>query len=172
MKKETKIQRVEELRKLLKENASYIVADFKGITVNSINELRKSLYKNNINLFVVKNNLIKLVLKENNQEDIAEKFVGTNAVAFCGDDPVSAAKMFKDYAKNEPKFDIKFGVLEDNIIGKEEIEQLAKLPDRLTLITQFAMLLNTPLVNFARLLKEPISGFARALNQLSEQKEN
>ena len=172
MKQETKVIRLEQLRELFTTNETFIVTDFKGISVNSINELRKKLNSDKISYLVVKNTLARKALAEAGKEEISAKLSGTNAIAFSGDDPVTAAKILKDFAKKEKKLDIKFGVLSTDYLDKNQVEELADMPDYPTLLAKFAMLLNTPVTNFARLMVEPVSGFARLIKQLSEKQEN
>jgi large subunit ribosomal protein L10 len=172
MRREQKVERVEELKELFSKNETFIVTTVTGITVNSVNSLRKKLHADDIRYVVVKNTLARLALKETGRETIADKMIGNNVIAFSGSDPVKAAKIFKDFSKQEKKFEVKFGVLDQDYLDNKQVEALADLPDHTTLIATFAMLLNTPLTNFARLLKEPVSGFARLLNQMAEKKEN
>ncbi|MBP7461380.1 MAG: 50S ribosomal protein L10 [Candidatus Delongbacteria bacterium] len=171
MKKEQKVVKIQDLKKLFDDCESYFVTDFKGISVNSFNDLRKKLVQDKINYVVVKNTLARIALKDKGRSDIAERLTENNAIAFIQDDPVKAARILKEYCKKEAKLQIKFGVLAQTSITDKQIVALADMPDKPALIGQLCGLLNAPLINFARLINQPLTSFACAMKQLADKQE-
>lgn len=171
MKHEQKVVKIQDLKKLFADCESYFVTDFKGINVNSFNDLRKKLGQDNINYVVVKNTMARIALKEQGQNDVAVRLTENNAIAFIQDDPVKVARILKEYCKKEAKLKIKFGVLSHQCISDKQIVALADMPDKPTLIAQLCGLLNAPLVNFTRLINQPLTSFACAIKQLADKQE-
>lgn len=159
--KENKKQIVADLVESLKDAKSIIFVDYRGLTVSEDTAMRKSFRTENVKYRVCKNNLFKLALKEMGVKDFDEKqFEGTTAVVY-GEDEVNPAKLFCKSKKDLNKMEVKFGIVNGEIMDKAQVEELAKVPTKPVLI---AMLLGT--------LQGPISAFARALNQIAEKQEN
>ena len=155
--KENKKQLVSELAAQLKEAKSIIFVDYRGLTVAEDTIMRRNFRNENVSYRVCKNTLFKLALKEIGINDFDEKmFEGTTAAVF-GTDEVTPARLFCKSTKDFNKMEVKFGIVNGEIMDKAKVEALAKIPSREILI---AMLLGT--------LQGPISAFARALNQIAE----
>jgi len=130
-----------------------------GVTVDEDTRLRKSLRESNVKYKVYKNRLMLKALQELDVKNLDEKmFEGPTAVLF-GEDEVAPAKIFNDASQDYKKMSFKFGILNGEVISKDKLLELAKLPSKETLI---AMLLG--------MLQAPMSAFARALNAIAEQK--
>ncbi len=159
--KENKKQIVAELVETFKGAKSMIFVDYRGLTVSEDTAMRKAFRAENVSYKVCKNNLFKLALKELGYTNFDEKqFEGTTAVVF-GEDEVNPAKLFCKSKKDLNKMEVKFGIVNGEIMDKAQVEALAKVPTKQVLI---AMLLGT--------LQGPISAFARALNQIAEKEQN
>ncbi len=159
--RENKAQVVAEIKEQFANAKSIIFVDYRGITVAEDTILRKDFRNENVKYKVYKNRLMVRALDEMGITGYDPKmFEGTTAVAF-GDDEVAPARIFCKTAKDLKKMDVKFGIVNGNIMSKNEVEALAKVPSKPVLI---AMLLGQ--------LQAPISAFARALNQIAEGKEN
>ncbi len=159
--KENKKQIVAGLVETFKDAKSMIFVDYRGLTVSEDTAMRKSFRTENVKYRVCKNNLFKLALKELGINNFDEKqFEGTTAVVF-GEDEVNPAKLFCKSKKDFGKMEVKFGIVNGEIMDKTQVEALAKVPTKPVLI---AMLLGT--------LQGPISAFARALNQIAEKEQN
>ncbi len=171
MRKDQKKELIAEFHALFEDN-NFVVTDFTGVKVNSINTLRHKLHAENVEYVVVKNTLAQIALKNCGLGDLSDRFSQNNGVAFVKGDPVKLAKVLKEYAKTEAKFKIKFGVLEKQYIDQSQVEALAELPDKNTLIAVFMGTLMAPLTNFVRMINQPLTSFACAVKQLAEKQEN
>ena len=154
---EIKKQVVEEIKENFKKAKSVVFVNFVGLTVEQDNKLRKQMRENNCVYKVYKNRLMLKALEELGISGFDTKmFEGNTAVAF-GSDEVAAAKVVADNVKETEKLEIKFGIVDGEIVDKAKVEALSKIPSRETLL---AMLLGT--------LQAPISAFARAIDAVSK----
>ena len=148
---------VEEIKDNLKNAKSVVVLDYRGLNAAEDTKLRKNARENNVVYKVYKNRLIIRALDElgitgYNPAD----FEGTTSIAFAQDE-VSAAKLISQAKKEFNKTEIKFGILDQAVISREEVEKLSKIPSKEVLI---AMLLGG--------LNAPIAALARALDAISK----
>lgn len=159
--RENKAQIVAEIKEQFASAKSMIFVDYRGLTVAEDTVMRKDFRNENVKYKVYKNRLMLRALEELGVTGYDPKmFEGTTAVAFS-DDEVAPARIFCKASKDFNKMEVKFGIVNGNIMSKAEVEALAKVPSKPVLI---AMLLGQ--------LQAPISAFARALNQIAEGKEN
>ena len=157
----SKKQVVAELTEKLKNAKSGIVVDYKGITVAQDTQLRKNFRAAGVEYAVVKNTLLRFAAKEAGLEGITGALEGTTALAISNDELTAPAKIFCDFAKDKENLSPKAGFVEGDILDKEGVEALAKIPSKEILI---ATVLGT--------FNAPIAALARALNAIAEQKES
>lgn len=138
----------------LKSAQTVVVADYRGLTVAEDTELRKAMRENGVEYHVIKNTMATLAAREAGLEGLEDLFKGPTAIAFSSEDPVSPAKIAKDFAKKFKPFEIKGGATEGKAVDLSVIEQLAAIPSRETLLTQLVFTLNSPIVGLARALDE------------------
>ena len=154
---ELKKQLVESIKSNLSDAKSIIFVDYRGITVSEDTALRKEFRENNVSYKVFKNRLLTRALDELGIKDYdAKMFEGTTAVAYSTDE-VAPAKIFCKHSNDLKKMAVKFGIVNGQIMNKDQVEELSKIPSKDVLI---AMLLGT--------LNAPISAMARALNAIVE----
>ena len=116
--------------------------------------------------------MMEFAFKDTGFEGFAQFLQGPNAVAFSpAENPVSAAKVSVDFAKEHESLQIKAGIVDGKIIDKAEVKRLAELPSKEVLVAQVLGGLQGPIRGLATVLSGNISGLARALNQIREQKE-
>jgi large subunit ribosomal protein L10 len=136
-----------------------IVADYRGLSVAELTDLRRRVQKTGGDLTVAKNTLLKVAMKDNDQWKGLEDFLkGPTAIVFGGDDFIGAAKALNDFSKEKRAVVVKIrgGVLQGEAMDATKLKALADLPSREGLLTMIA-----------QLLQSPISGFARAVNALA-----
>ncbi len=151
-------------------NAVYL-ADFTGLSVKRVTELRSRLRKAGVEYIVVKNTLAERALQGMDYPDISEYFVGPTAVVFGPDDPVAAAKVLADFAKeNDDRPALKAGVVERRAVGPEEITRLATLPPREVLLAQLAGALEAPMAQLAFVLQAKLQEVVGLMDALREQR--
>ena len=152
---------VAELVESFQESAGAVLTEYRGLTVNQLQDLRRSLGEN-ANYAVVKNTLTKIAATEAGVDGFDDLLVGPTAIAFINGDVVEAAKGLRDFAKAHPALVIKGGFLEGKALDAKEIAKLADLESREVLLAKLAggmlaslsqavYLLNAPLAQAARL---------------------
>ena len=168
---QTKLDAVAELRKKFEGSEALILADYRGLTVEEIGELRDSCREANVEFRVIKNRLAKIALGEAKMPALDDLLIGPTAVAIGVTDPVAPAKALSEFAKKNSKLEIKGGMFEGKVVDLKAISQLAALPTRDELIGRLAGSLASPMRNFAGALAAIPAGFARALRAVADQKE-
>jgi large subunit ribosomal protein L10 len=142
--KAKKIEQVEELGQELKAVSSMIVATYNKLTVAQDFELRKTLRSTGAKYRVVKNTLAERASKGTKVEEALKDLSGVTSIAYTSGDPVALAKALAKYAKDNPEFTFKAGVVEGRVISIKEIESLATMPSKEQLYSKLLFLLNSP----------------------------
>ena len=151
---------VTELANKIKESKLVLLADYRGINVEDVTNLRTELRNTNAEYKVIKNNITRRALAECGIEGLDEKLVGPTAVIMSNEDYLEPTKAIYKFSKDNDFYKIKGGVIEGKVMTAEEIITLAKLPSKETLLSMLAgALLGT------------ITKFAVALDQVRVQKE-
>ena len=171
MRKEQKTIEVKSLAERLEAAKVLIFADYRGLRVSEVTELRSKLRKDKSSLKVVKNRLMKRVLKEHGMEGLAKYFTGPTAVASSDVDPINPAKAVVDFAKGHEKLTVKGGFLEGRELTIRDIESLAKMPPREVLIARALSSLNAPATNFVGVLSAVPRKLLYALNAIKDTKQ-
>jgi len=107
---------------------SAVVADARGVSVGAMTILRKQAREADVYLKVVRNTLLKRAVAGTQFETLNSVFKGPTLVAFSNEHPGAAARIFKDFAKEQSNFEIKAAVFDGNFIAAEQIDLLASLP--------------------------------------------
>jgi large subunit ribosomal protein L10 len=154
---------VEEVNSIATEAPSAIAAEYIGLTVTEMTELRNAAREAGVYLKVVRNTLARRALENTQFECMRDNLVGPLLLVFSNNEPGSAAKVVRNFAKDNKKLAVKLISLDGNLLEPSEISKLASLPSldeaRATLLGLF----NSPLTKFVRTLSEPTAKFARAL---------
>jgi large subunit ribosomal protein L10 len=139
-----KIAQVEKLGGELKNASSMIVATYSKLTVTQDFELRKVLRPTGAKYRVVKNTLAERAAKGTKVEKALTNLQGVTSIAYTEGDPVALAKALAKYAKENPEFSFKAGLVEGRVITVKEIESLATMPSKSELYSKLLFLLNAP----------------------------
>ncbi|MFP3029032.1 MAG: 50S ribosomal protein L10 [Arsenophonus sp.] len=119
---------VAEVSEVAKCAISAVVADFRGVAVDKMTELRKSGREAGVYLRIVRNTLMRRVVEGTSYECLKEAFIGPTLIAFSKEDPSAAASLFKEFAKANQAFEIKAAAFEGEFIPANQIDRLATLP--------------------------------------------
>ncbi|WP_438449158.1 50S ribosomal protein L10 [Gorillibacterium sp. sgz5001074] len=149
---EEKQQLVNEVVTKLKESSCTVVADYRGLTVAQVTQLRKNLREAGIEFQVLKNTLVRRATADAALTELDEILTGPTAIAF-GKDVVAPAKILSDFAKKNDKLQIKGGVVEGRVVDTAQIKALADLPSREGLLSMLLSVLQAPMRNFALAVK-------------------
>ncbi len=142
--KAKKVEQVEKLGKELKSVSSMIVATYSKLTVAQDYELRKTLRVTGAKYRVVKNTLAERAAKGTKVEEILKNLSGVTSIAYTAGDPVALAKALSKYAKDNPEFSFKAGVVEGRVISIKEIESLATMPSKEEIYSKLLFLISAP----------------------------
>jgi large subunit ribosomal protein L10 len=142
--KAKKFEQVEELGRELKNVSNLIVATYSKLTVPKDHELRKSLRGTGAKYRVVKNTLAERASQGTKVEEALKGLSGVTSIAYTTGDPVALAKVLAKYAKDNPEFTFKAGVVEGRVISIREIEALATMPSKEEIYAKLLFLLNAP----------------------------
>ncbi|MBU3851855.1 MAG: 50S ribosomal protein L10 [Candidatus Paralactobacillus gallistercoris] len=148
-----KKQIVDDIAKKFDDAASVVIVDYRGLTVAEVTELRKQLREANVQFEVIKNSYLRRAAEKMGYEGLDEVFAGPTAVAFSNDDVVAPARIIAKFAKNAEALEIKGGIIENKVASLDEINELAKLPDRDGLLSMLLSVLQAPVRNFAYAVK-------------------
>jgi len=170
MKVVTKDQTIAMLKDNFGQASAVIFADYKGVTSEEMNLLRRNLREKKVLVKVAKNNLVRIALKGTPKEQAVEKLAGPTVTFFALGDAVEAAKSIAEYAKKVEAFSIKDGFLGDQVMNEAEIKQLATLPSKPQLVAQLLSVMNGPIRNFVGVLNAAQRDFARVVQAIADQK--
>ena len=170
MRLEEKQKIAEDLRERFAKAAVIVLADYKGLDVASMNDLRRKLREEDIEFQVAKNTLLARAAKDTEVEKMQDFFQGPSAVALSYSDPVAPAKILTQFAKDNKALEIKCGVLKDKLLDVDAIKALAQLPTREVLLGQFLSVLNQVPTSFVRTIAEIPRSFLNVLTAIKDQK--
>jgi large subunit ribosomal protein L10 len=148
--------------------ASVVIVHCIGLTVAESTNLRTKMRKDNCNFKVTKNRIARIALKDTKYQHMDSMFKGPTAIG-SSNDPVMAAKILVDFAKENDKLIIIGGGLEDKSLSKSDVEALAKLPSLTELRGKLVGLLQAPASKIVRLTMEPATQVLRTISQKSKQ---
>jgi large subunit ribosomal protein L10 len=177
MLKEQKERVVEQLAQRLRDSETLMVADYRGLTMPEIDELRTRLLEAGARFTVVKNTLTRRAAEAAGKEDVLELIDGPTAIAFleAEGDPVAVAKVLSETSRANDVLVIRGGVLEGALVGDAEIKRLATLPPADVLRAQLAGAVVAPLTTVVGLFTAPLRDLVGVLEarirQLEEQGE-
>src|SRR5919199_1001555 len=169
---------VRELAERLKSSETLLVADYRGLTMTEIDELRTKLLESGARFSVVKNTLTKLAAEEAGVKQLLELIDGPTAIAFidADGDPVAAAKILNDASRANDVLVIRGGLLEGDTVDDAEIKRLATLPPADVLRAQLAGAVVGPLTTIVGLFSAPLRDLVGVIDaritQLQEQGES
>jgi len=161
---------VKELTDEFKEAKSVIFANYKGVSVNDINDIRKKLRANEISYGVFKKSLVKIALKNAEIEGEIPDNKAPMALAVSKGDEVLPAKLLEELAKDFEALDLEGGILEKRVIDKTQVKDLAKIPGREELIAKALGSIKAPISNFVGVLSGVPRQLVTVLKAVEEKK--
>jgi len=168
---EGKKQIVSEVNQAANSALSAVLADYRGVTVASMTELRKTARENKVYLRVVRNTLLKKAVAGTQFECIQEVLVGPTILAFSEEDPGAAARVLKDFAKENKEFEIRALSIGGELLDASQIDVLAKLPTHDQALSILMSVMLAPVTKLARTLKEVPSKVTRGVAAVRDQKQ-
>ncbi len=170
--REQKQQEITSLSEKFGRSKAAFLVDFKGMDVESVTKLRKTLKPIQSEMKVVRNTLAIRSLESHPtiKPALENKFVGTNAVVFVYEDASAVAKALAAFAKDVEAFQMKSGVMEGNVLDEQAIKVLATLPGKNELRAQLLGVLAAPMTKLLGTMQAVPGGFVRVLNAYNEKR--
>lgn len=173
MERTQKQQVLGEITEAWKNVASIVVVDYRGITVPVVTTLRDDFRKANCHYRVIKNSLVKIAVKGTQMEPITSLMTGTTAVIWTtGESPQPPAELALKWAKDEPKFQIRGGYFEGQLLDLQGVEMLAKMPTKNDIRASMLMTFLAAPQSFAAQIAAPVQNFAYLLDARKRQLEH
>jgi len=161
MNREKKGEIVAQLTERLSQSPNIYLTDFTGVTVKSITEVEYT---------VVKNTLALRAMEAASVSGVQDVLTGPTAFVFAGDDPVIAAQVLAEFAKQHEKFTVKAGLVDGQQVDAADVKRLASLPPRDEMLGQLAGLMQAPLQSFAGAIDGLLYQMVGVLDALREQR--
>lgn len=164
MKKETKSEAIEQLKALLQESGITIVAEYRGMTVAALTELRRKLSSKKIKLQVVKNTLTRIAAQSVNKSGMSKLLVGPNALICSSGDAADVSKALNEYIRaTKSILNIKGGLIGEHLLTAEQVISLAALPSRQELLSKVVGCIQSPLASLLTVLNANLGNLVNVL---------
>ena len=144
---------VEEISASIKDAATVVLVDYRGLTVEQDTELRKQLREAGVSYKVYKNTFMNFAFKGTDCEGLSNLLEGPSAMAVSAD-ATAAARVLCKFAKTAPKLEIKGGVVEGTVYDAAGIQKVSEIPSREELLSKLLGSLQSPITNLARVLNQ------------------
>ena len=164
------IEQVKELSDSFSRAKAVYFTEYHGLNVGDLTKLRSEFFKADVEYKVAKNTLIKLAAEENKISGLEELLKGSTALAIAYDEPVSPAKVIKNFTKENELPSVKGILFEGQFLPGEEFKKLANLPSKEESLSILVTMLNSPMQKLASTLNAPLQSLAGVLNNLKEKK--
>jgi large subunit ribosomal protein L10 len=147
-----------------------VLAEYRGLEVGSMTELRRRARRSGVYLRVLKNTLARRAVKDTPFSKLADSMTGP-LIYGISSDPVAPAKVMNEFAKGNEKLVIRAGAMPNAVISAKEVAALAAMPSREELLSKLMGTMQAPLAQFVRTLNEVPSRFVRTLAAIHAAKE-
>ena len=153
------------------EALSAVVADYRGLSVAEMTNLRLKARETGVYLKVVRNTLAKRAVAGTEYECLTDALVGPTVLAFSQEDPGAAARLIKDFAKDHDALEVKALAIGGVAYDAKDIDILAKLPTRDEASAQLMSVMQAPVAKFVRTLNEVPGKFVRTMAAVKDKKQ-
>lgn len=150
---------------------SAVAAEYIGMKVDEMTDLRRQARAAGVYLRVVKNTLACRALKETPCECLVENLGGPLMLAFSSEEPAAAPRLLRDFARGAERPVVRMGVVDNRLLSVEEVAKLAQLPTREVALGRLTSVTQAPVVALTRVLQEPYVCLVRLLAAVGRQKE-
>ena len=140
---------VSEIEDKFKNSGSTVVAEYRGLSVAEVTELRRALRAEGVEMKVYKNTLASIAADNAGFGELKDSLTGPNALAF-GQDETAAARVMAKFAKDHEALVLKAGIVEGKVVDTNTIKELSALPNREGMLSMLLSVLNAPVTSFAR----------------------
>ena len=150
---------------------SAVMADYRGVPVDGMTQLRKTARESGVEVRVIRNTLARRAVEGTEFECMQDVLLGPNILAFSLEDPGAGARLFKDFAKENEAFEIKALSVGGKLLGADQIDALAKLPTRDEALALLMAVMQAPITKLARTLNDVPGQVTRVMAAVRDQKQ-
>jgi large subunit ribosomal protein L10 len=168
--KPEKAAAVEELHGKFARAVSAVLADFRGLSVQELTDLRRQLREASLDLMVVKNTLARRAVQQTAFEKLSPYLKGPTSIAFSYGDAIAPAKILTAYLRRQPKLALRVGLFEGEVVPAERIAEIADLPPREILLAQVLAAMQGPLAGLVGTLQGLLSALIGTLQAIQDKK--
>lgn len=168
--REDKAAVIAEISEVVSQSSVMVIAEYRGLTVQAVTKLRADARKNGVTLRVVKNTLVRRAVEGTEFAGLSDQLAGPLVYGFSAD-PVAAAKVLANFAKDNEKLVIKGGAMAGHVMNVDEVKQLASMPSREELLAKLMATMNEPIAKFVRTINEVPARFVRTVAAVRDAKE-
>ncbi len=169
---EQKKAMVAELSDIAGKALSAVAADYRGLTVSEMTQLRKTARENGVWLRVYRNTLARRALSETEFACLQDTLVGPIVLFFAQEEPGAAARLLRDFLKDgHDKLEVKALVVDGKLLSADQLKAVASLPSKQEALAMLCAVLQAPVVKFVRTLNEPVAQVVRVMGQVHEKKQ-
>ena len=162
---------VAEVAEIANSAYSVVVAEYAGLESNEMNTLRDKAREGGVYLRVVKNTLARRAIEGTDYACLQESLVGPLVMAFSQEDPGSAARVLKEFAKDNDKLVVKALSISGQLLAASELDRLAKLPTKDQAISMLMSVMQAPVTKLARTLNEVPGKLVRTVAAIRDDKQ-
>ena len=162
---------VSEVNETASQALSAVMADYRGVSVSGMTELRKTAREAGVQVRVIRNTLAKRAFEGTDFECMNEVMLGPNILAFSLEDPGAGARLFKNFAKENEAFEIKALSVGGKLLSADQIDALAKLPTRDEALAMMMAVMQAPVTKFVRTLNDVPGKVTRVVAAVRDQKQ-
>ncbi|EAW42349.1 Ribosomal protein L10 [marine gamma proteobacterium HTCC2080] len=150
---------------------SLVVADARGVASNDMTALRATARDSQVDLRVVRNTLAKRAFEGTEYECVSGTLSGPSLFGFSLEDPGAAARLFKDFAKTNERFEVKALAISGKLMGADQLDVLAKMPTREQALSMLMSVMKAPATKLVQTMNEVPGKLVRTLAAIRDQKE-
>ena len=166
----TKTYMLEELKEKFSSNPNFVLTNYKGLSSQEVETLRKELRSSSSGYFVVKNSILKRVFDQIDAKDLSEYIQGEVGVGFIGD-IMGASKTLVDFAKQHAALKVNCAFLDGKVETTDRIKQLAALPPKEVLLSMVVTYMKSPITGFVGVLSGLLRNLVYAIKEIKNKKE-
>jgi len=152
---------VAELTEVAANSISAVAADYRGLTVTEMTELRGNARRAGVLMRVYRNTLARKALEETAFDCLKEALVGPIVLLFSQEEPGAAARLLREFIKVNKALEVRGLALDGILLAPDQLEAIASLPSREEALTQLVAVMQAPITKFVRTLKEPVAQAVR-----------
>ena len=162
---------VEELSAVVAKSVSAVAADYRGLTVGEMTNLRKQARDKGLYMRVVRNTLARRAVEGTEYACLTDALVGPIILLFSQDEPGAGARLMRDFMKDHKQLEVTALALDGDLLGPDSLKAVADLPSRDEALAQLMSVMKAPVTKFVRTMAEPYASAVRVVGQIRDQKQ-